>query len=1038
MACHIYIYLHVATLLYGIFLFFETDKVLSANWAQISGKPYMDINSVQLTGWSERWGHSATNFQSQRPVPCEYVEGVDDNIESLIDSGSTVAATSDDQLILVVGGDSYVQKIGVGYYLNDVWSAPGVKWATFTSTVEKDKWGRPRPRRRSKVVWKQESPHKTPPAGVDYYEWIACAASHVNYPGIQCDKSLYDIEESGGVTLEYWHQGMECQCEPSKDPYPGRVFSPRRNHASLAFRRKAYIFGGRARNIMDIPYDESVGGIPTDDHVLQQKNESQRATYREKTVLMNDIWETSNGDEWFITTPGCREVVLQASHTQDNGHERSTCNTDADCYGNEKCIDGGCVCQMWSPREQFAIEVFPPQPTFTLKTCGQQEEGLECCEPTGPEARMYVFGGFGSRYVQKCAGNACNLDYREFYNDVWRSKKECVQRERELDPTGCRDKNKLVGEQWEMVTPAAPWRGRGGHQVVIHQRKIFLLGGQGGVIDDPWDEPLLNDVWESNDGQNWLNTMPEAEWSPRKNFNAQVVLSMKKKRYGPSRGKKESENFEYIYVFGGWDGESRLDDCYESLNGTAWLQDFSGSGQYLDGSVHDGTISQNYVRPSSDISKLGMMTGAELQLIYDEGITTIDELANAERPIIMKLRGGSYEPDPLDGPDQYRGGDFRFICPLKKRAESVVQFCQPPRMRIDGIDDPCPSCAGSFEWDITTGVDLNPNVEYGGPSWEALIADAKSPDDEDVDGCNPPKWITEKDPETGDVLPRDEDDLIEEDMEFDLNFEIGGYQCVENTTARGTKYFVCRQGKVNLTCINLWSPRDFAASVVVAGNMYILGGRIDDNKFENDVWYRDGASPQTQIVTRPKPPMEVHNSDMMEFQADEADCIYEYRVFDSNNESQLTLILKRNWTYSLQRLSLHEFLPEWYPNDTGWRRLEVRGVDPAGNVDMYLKEDVNTWFDMYDAPKPWGLIITGIIGIVAFIIGGFLEIRRRQRKKAMERYAIKRMRRKFKGAQRAAGRSGKKGAPAAGAGAAPGGGKDENIDWKKYYNENKK
>ena len=238
----------------------------------------------------------------------------------------------------------------------------------------------------------------------------------------------------------------------------------------------------------------------------------------------------------------------------------------------------------------------------------------------------------------------------------------------------------------------------------------------------------------------------------------------------------------------------------------------NGSGQYLDGSVHDGTISQNYVRPSSDISKLGMMTAAELQLIYDEGITTIDELANAERPIIMKLRGGSYEPDPLDGPDQYRGGDFRFICPLKKRAESVVQFCQPPRMRIDGINDPCPSCAGSFEWDITTGLDLNPNVEYGGPSWEALIADAKNPDKEDVDGCNPPKWITERDPVTNEVLPRDEDDLLEEEMEFDLNFEIGGYQCVENTTARGTKYFVCRQGKVNLTCINLWSPRDFAAS----------------------------------------------------------------------------------------------------------------------------------------------------------------------------------------------------------------------------------
>ena len=52
----------------------------------------------------------------------------------------------------------------------------------------------------------------------------------------------------------------------------------------------------------------------------------------------------------------------------------------------------------------------------------------------------------------------------------------------------------------------------------------------------------------------------------------------------------------------------------------------------------------------------------------------------------------------------------------------------------------------------------------------------------------------------------------------------------------------------------------------------------------------------------------------------------------------------------------------------------------------------------------------------------------------MERYAIKRMRRKFNGAKRAAGRAGnKKDAGAAGASA-----KDENIDWKKYYNENKK
>ena len=100
-----------------------------------------------------------------------------------------------------------------------------------------------------------------------------------------------------------------------------------------------------------------------------------------------------------------------------------------------------------------------------------------------------------------------------------------------------------------------------------------------------------------------------------------------------------------------------------------------------------------------------------------------------------------------------------------------------------------------------------------------------------------------------------------------------------------------------------------------------------------------------------------------------------------------------------------------------------------------MKEEINTWMDMYDAPKPWGLIISGIIAVVLTLVGSVIEVRRRQRKKAMERYAIKRMRRKFKGAQRAAGRAGTKKGSGQPAGASA---KDENIDWKKYYNENKK
>jgi hypothetical protein len=52
----------------------------------------------------------------------------------------------------------------------------------------------------------------------------------------------------------------------------------------------------------------------------------------------------------------------------------------------------------------------------------------------------------------------------------------------------------------------------------------------------------------------------------------------------------------------------------------------------------------------------------------------------------------------------------------------------------------------------------------------------------------------------------------------------------------------------------------------------------------------------------------------------------------------------------------------------------------------------------------------------------YLEVKRRKKKRAMERYAIKRMRRKFKGVSRG-GKGGKK--------------KKTNIDWREYYDEGK-
>ena len=52
------------------------------------------------------------------------------------------------------------------------------------------------------------------------------------------------------------------------------------------------------------------------------------------------------------------------------------------------------------------------------------------------------------------------------------------------------------------------------------------------------------------------------------------------------------------------------------------------------------------------------------------------------------------------------------------------------------------------------------------------------------------------------------------------------------------------------------------------------------------------------------------------------------------------------------------------------------------------------------SPTPWDIIMAVIGSIMALSIFAYMEYRRRVKKAAMERYAMKRMRRKFKAMQR--------------------------------------
>ena len=66
------------------------------------------------------------------------------------------------------------------------------------------------------------------------------------------------------------------------------------------------------------------------------------------------------------------------------------------------------------------------------------------------------------------------------------------------------------GAHWTCVAESAGWRPRHGHASVVHDGRIWVLGG--------WNDSCLNDVWSSADGIHWTEATDSAVWPRRSEF----------------------------------------------------------------------------------------------------------------------------------------------------------------------------------------------------------------------------------------------------------------------------------------------------------------------------------------------------------------------------------------------------------------------------------------------------------------------------------------------------------------------------------------
>jgi dihydrofolate reductase len=98
------------------------------------------------------------------------------------------------------------------------------------------------------------------------------------------------------------------------------------------------------------------------------------------------------------------------------------------------------------------------------------------------------------------------------------------------------------GVTWTTATDSAKFSARSGHQSVVFDEKMWLIGGT--------DGNYLNDVWNSSDGKTWELVTNNPEFKARRSHQL-VVFD------------------EKMWVIGGYEGEY-LSDVWSSEDGVTW------------------------------------------------------------------------------------------------------------------------------------------------------------------------------------------------------------------------------------------------------------------------------------------------------------------------------------------------------------------------------------------------------------------------------------------------------------------------------------
>ena len=907
-------------------------------------------------------------------------------------------------IVVLLGGDDYVTggyrslvEAGGGQLRNDVW------WTSLLTGTEKrwmlSKTGKSigDPKIESQMKWTQSNRGKVAPETwpndwnrrVTYMEWIQCQEVFLETQGNDttcaepADNCFENIRNSG--------------CKPEAVWKRDNMWSPRRGHGSVVVNGKLFVIGGRSREIIDTRHSTWIGGI------IDNENEvnSNKGYHHKESVLKNDIWVSDDGlgETWWLLNPGCQDhqedILLQTEVWRNNPKNKrrkrnlgSVCETSDDCFGRAICqhldisLHKTCVCPMFSPREHHTVVV---QHRYN------PDKGYK-------EDYIYVIGGFTNIKKSFCGDRICEgrPSYRHALNDVWVSND---------------------GLNWIQLAPAKSQDGyfppRGAHASLISYNKSAQtdqLCFFGGAASDAENESTayLSDVWcvdmstspccmihdECQYIYKTLKVDDIGKCLPDKSAFHEVIINASWSAraghavvYEPALSRNSFRH--QMYLIGGRNETHSFSDVWswDFNSDEPWRKDFHGDQWYRsikNGILHFGPSNSDdpssesnsphkmYLTGESLVSELAvtflpnqsqtkdlenftrtdrvpLLKGSDVAILIDNNVRTISDLASIDLYSLLKLRGFDFPGKPVS--------PISHICEALFIARDFLNKCVVGKAWNETNKE---RRISKLYRNNSNPVEMVFGEEYHAETIEKCSETTCA--STTWDGCSPlGNEIMVDVIGIGDVpVPREI---------FDPTFYTQ-----------------------DIHCRTIPKARYFAAAELLDNQIILLGGRgLEANELFRDTWTRDDTFPQASIARRPRDGTE---DSVFFFESNEESAqVFEYKIMDETERLPVTAWIKAMVDEKID--------VSWLDNKQGGPgrgryALFVRAIDSSGNIDYRFtkKSNVHVW--TYIPPLPWTKIISSTASGFLLIILIHFEYRRRKRKAALERYAIRRMRRKFK------------------------------------------